>query len=87
MAEHTECISMEILRREAEETLDPDDPMIDMYSKKNATAEENTKDNEKDAEKQSQKEDRVLINPELVQGLDEGGRFVPYDDDFVSLDV
>ena len=88
MAEHTECISMDILRREAEETLDPDDPMSEMYSKKKTT-EENTKENEEEAEKliRKQKKDRVLINPEFVHGLDEGGGFVPYDDDFVPIDV
>ena len=59
MAEHTECISMDILRREAEETLDPDDPMIEMYSKKKTT-EENTKENEEEAEKliRKQEDDR-----------------------------
>ena len=80
MAEHTECISMEILRREAEDTLDPDDPMIDMYSSKKAAGKEDAKKNEKEAEKQNN--DRVL-NPKL----DEGGRFVPYDDVFVPNDV
>ena len=85
MAEHTECISMEILRREAEDTLDPDDPMIDMYSSKKAAGKEDAKKNEKEAKKQNN--DRVLINTELAQGLDEGGRFVPYDDDFVPIDV
>ena len=84
MAEHTECISMEILRREAEDTLDPDDPMIDMYSSKKAAGKEDAKKNEKEAEKQNN--DRVL-NPEHVQGLDERGRFVPYDDEFVPIDV
>ena len=86
MAEHTECISMDILRREAEETLDPDDPMIEMYSKKR-TAEENTKENEEEVEKLelNEKKDRVLINPEFVQGLDKGGGFLPYEED--SFDV
>ena len=79
MAEHTECISMDILRREAEETLDPDDPMIEMYSKKR-TAEENTKDDEEEAEK-LEKKDRVLINPEFVKGLDKGGGFLLYEED------
>ena len=88
MAEHTECISMDILRREAEETLDPNDPMIKMYSKK-MTAEKKTNENEEEAEKinRVQKKERVLINTEFVQGLDENGGFVPYDDDSVPIDT
>ena len=85
MAEHTECISMDILRREAEETLDPDDPMINMYSKKMSDV-EITKENEEEAEKMKRKKDRVLINPEFVQGLDERGGFIPDDDDSVPID-
>ena len=79
MAEHTECISMDILRREAEETLDPEDPMIEMYRKKR-TAEEDTKEDEKFA-KESTKKDGVLINREFVQGLAERGGFIPYEED------
>ena len=88
MANHTECISMDILRREAQETLDPDDPMINMYSKK-MPAEKVTKENVEEAEKmkQMQKKERVLINPEFVQALDESGAFVPYDDDFVPINT
>ena len=88
MANHTECISMDILRREAEETLDPDDPMINMYSKKMSDV-EITKENEEEAEKMKrvQKIDRVLINPEFVHGLDERGGFIPYDDDSVPIDT
>ena len=85
MAEHTECISMDILRREAQETLDPDDPMINMYSKK-MPAEKVTEENEEKM-KQMQKKERVLINPEFVQALDESGAFVPYDDDFVPINT
>ena len=77
MAEHTECISMEILRKEAEETLDPADPMVDMYSKK-ATVKN---------KEEAGKEDRVLVNHDFVQGLDEEGGFPPYEEDFVPHDV
>ena len=36
MTEHTECVSYEILRREAQQTLDPNDPMLDMYERQRA---------------------------------------------------
>ena len=77
MAEHTECISMEILRKEAEDTLDPADPMVDMYSKKATVMNK----------EEAGKEDRVLVNHDFVQGLDEEGGFPPYEEDFVPHDV
>ena len=34
MTTHTDCVSYEILRREAQASMDPSDPAYEMYSKK-----------------------------------------------------
>ena len=91
MTEHTECISMEILRREAKDTLDPQDPMVGMYDK--TTAQEN-KENKVNKEEVQAKElgsrwtkRRILVNPDFVQGLDQYSGYVPYEEDLDQHEV
>ena len=88
MTEHTECISMEILRREAKDTLDPQDPMVGMYSKK--TAQENKENKEEvQAEELGSRwtKRRILVNPDFVQGLDQYSGYVPYEEDLEKHEV
>ena len=77
MTEHTECVSYEILRREAQQTMDPSDPMYPMYERKPAE-----KKGKKEVETQKRKKDRLIVNPEFVEGLDTGDGSVQYDEDY-----
>merc|ERR1712242_666967 len=61
MNTHTECVSYEILRREAQASMDPTDPAFEMYNKK-----ANTKV-EKKSEEKARKRERLIINPEFVE--------------------
>merc|ERR1719216_319381 len=72
MTEHTECVSYEILRREAQQTMDPNDPMLNMYERKQAEKKG------KNAETKKRKKDRLIVNPEFVEGLDTGDGSVQY---------
>jgi len=78
MNDHSECISYEILRREAQETMDPSDPEYAMYNKKPKVKKEKL---EKKEEKKSKRE-RLIINPEFVESLDQGDGSVQYDEDY-----
>jgi len=78
MNDHSECISYEILRREAQETMDPTDPEYAMYNKKPKVKKEKI---EKKEEKKSKRE-RLIINPEFVESLDQGDGSVQYDEDY-----
>lgn len=70
MNEHTECVSYEILRREAQDTMDPSDPAINMYQRKNS-----------DTEEKKTKRERLIINPDaLPEDLSDGS--VAYDEDY-----
>ena len=73
MTEHTECISMEILRREAKDTLDPEDPMVGMYSKKTAQENKENKHNKEEVKAEELEsrwtKRRILVNPDFVQVL------------------
>merc|ERR1712117_320430 len=79
MTEHTECVSYEILRREAQQTLDPNDPMLDMYERQRAEKKAN-KVVEEEVEKK--KKERLIVNPEFVEALDSGDGSVQYDEDY-----
>ena len=78
MNDHSECISYEILRREAQETMDPSDPEYAMYNKKPKVKKEKI---EKKEEKKTKRE-RLIINPEFVESLDQGDGSVQYDEDY-----
>merc|ERR1719297_412570 len=57
MNPHTECISYEILRREAQASMDPSDPAYEMYNKRKMKKEA------KDEEEKVHKRERLIINP------------------------
>ena len=70
MTEHTECVSYEILRREAQQTLDPNDPMLDMYERQRAEKKANKVEKEEVENKKRKKKERLIVNPEFVEALD-----------------
>ena len=80
MTEHTECVSYEILRREAQQTMDPNDPMLSMYERKQAEKKGNNV--EKEVETKKRKKERLIVNPEFVEGMDTGDGSVQYDEDY-----
>merc|ERR1712176_417551 len=67
MNTHTECISYEILRREAQANMDPSDPAYQLYQKK----EDQEAKGETKTEK-SHKRERLIISPEFVESLHQG---------------
>lgn len=81
---HSDCISYEILRREAQATMDPNDPSYSMYDKKiqdvNKEAMEDANKHVKEEKKEKKK--RLIINPEFVQSLDQGDGATQYDEDY-----
>ena len=81
MTSHTECVSYEILRREAQETMDPADPAYVMYNKQKQDRREEEKE-EKKEEKVQRKRERLIVNPEFVEGLDTGDGSEQYDEDY-----
>merc|ERR1712037_288710 len=84
MTEHTECMSYEVLRREAHETLDPNDPMLDtMYHKKKEKKKEEKVEADKKVEK-AKKRQRLIVNPDFVENLDTDDGSVQYNEDFTQ---
>jgi len=81
MTEHTECVSYEILRREAQQTIDPNDPMVNMYERKQA-AEKMDRNVGKEVDLKKRKKERLIVNPEFVEGMDTGDGSVQYDEDY-----
>ena len=77
MTEHTECMSYEVLRKEAHETLDPNDPMLDMMYYKKEKKEETQEKVEKAKEKKRQ---RLIVNPDFVENLDTDDGSVQYNE-------
>merc|ERR1712013_552138 len=73
-------LAYEILRREAQETLDPSDPAYDMYKKKPTKVVKDKHVSEKEEKKP--KRERLIINPEFVESLDQGDGSVQYDEDY-----
>jgi len=82
MTEHTECVSYEILRREAQQTMDPNDPMLDMYERQRAEKKANKVEKEEVENKRRKKKERLIVNPEFVEALDSGDGSVQYDEDY-----
>jgi len=77
MTSHQECISYEVLRREAQETMDPADPEHDIYDKK--TKGEKGVAKSSVAEKKHKRE-RLIVNPEFVESLTQGDGSEQFDD-------
>jgi len=78
MTAHTSCVSYEILRREAQETMDPTDPMVTMYNKEETVE----KEDKEDKTKEKKKKERLIINPEFVESMDTGDGSLQYDEDY-----
>jgi len=72
MSEHTECVSYEILRQEALETMDPRDPDVTLYQ-------ETTKQQEVEVKN---KKERLIVNPEALPEDPSDGS-VAYDDNSI----
>merc|ERR1712127_647022 len=79
MTDHTECVSYEILRREAQETMDPEDPDYSMYQKKMTQRKKHVTAMKQE---QGRKKERLIINPEFVENQDVGDGSVPYDEEY-----
>jgi len=77
MNNHQECISYEVLRREAQETMDPTDPSYGMYDKKMMKGE---MEKEEDKKEKKLKRERLIINPEFVESLSQTDGSEQYDD-------
>lgn len=80
MTTHTDCVSYEILRREAQASMDPSDPAYEMYSKKKT-------DGGTKAEEKGRKRERLIINPEFVESLDGSDGAQQFDSDYYDNEV
>ena len=80
MTTHTDCVSYEILRREAQASMDPSDPAYEMYSKKKT-------DGRTKAEEKGRKRERLIINPEFVESLDGSDGAQQFDSDYYDNEV
>ena len=80
MTAHTSCVSYEILRREAQQTMDPTDPMVTMYNKEKVEEKEEKEDRQDNTKEK--KRERLIINPEFVEGMDTGDGSLQYDEDY-----
>merc|ERR1712038_1381186 len=85
MTEHTECMSYEVLRREAQETLDPNDPMLDMmYRNKRKEDKEEKGWRSKGKVEKPKKRERLIVNPDFVENLDTDDGSVQYNEDLTQ---
>ena len=74
MTTHQECVSYEVLRREAQETMDPTDPSYGMYDNK-------MKEGKVEDRVEKKKRERLIINPEFVESMDQGDGAEEFDSD------
>jgi len=74
MTSHQECVSYEVLRREAQETMDPTDPSYGMYDNK-------MKEGKVEEKFEKKKRERLIINPEFVESMDQGDGAEEFDSD------
>ena len=74
MTSHQECVSYEVLRREAQETMDPSDPSYGMYDNK-------MKEGKVEERVEKKKRERLIINPEFVESMDQGDGAEEFDSD------
>lgn len=79
MNTHSECISYEILRREAQASLDPSDPQYQIYNNMKTKGETHTS--------KERKRERLIINPEFVESLDQGDGAEQFDEDYYNNEV
>ena len=82
MTTHTECISYEILRRETQTNMDPSDPAYQIYQMKQDQQDKGETKTEK-----AHKRERLIINPEFVESLDQGDGAQQFDEDFYNNEV
>ena len=75
MTSHQECVSYEVLRREAKDTLDPADPSLGMYDKQ-------TNERMRGKTEKKHKRERLIINPEFVESMDMGDGAEQFDADY-----
>ena len=76
----TELTSPKVLRREAHDTLDPSDPMLDeMYRKKQHKEQQLKQEESKNVEKLKKRE-RLIVNPDFVENLDSDDGSVQYNE-------
>merc|ERR1719192_1180350 len=76
----TELTSHKVLRREAHDTLDPRDPMLDeMYRKKQHKEQQLEQEEKKNVEK-PRKRERLIVNPDFVENLDTDDGSVQYNE-------
>ena len=76
----TELTSHKVLRREAHDTLDPRDPMLDeMYRKKQHKEQQLKQEETKNVEKPKKRE-RLIVNPDFVENLDSDDGSVQYNE-------
>ena len=80
MTSHQECVSYEVLRREAQETMDPSDPSYGMYDGK-------MKEGKMEERVEKKKRERLIINPEFVESLDKGDGAEQFDEDYYNNEV
>lgn len=81
MNSHSECVSYEVLRREAQDTMDPTDPSVKMYQKKESGK---MVEKEQSSEEKVVKKERLIIVPEFVESLDQGDGSQQYEEDDYS---
>jgi len=81
MNTHTECVSYEILRREAQAGMDPTDPAFEMYSSNMKVK------GEAKSEEKAHKRERLIINPEFVESLDQGDGSQQFDSDYYNNEI
>lgn len=74
MNTHTECISYEILRREAQTSMDPSENY-------------KMKEDQKAEGEKAHKRERLIINPEFVESLDQGDGAQQFDEDYYNNEV
>jgi len=79
MTSHTSCVSYEILRREAQETMEPSDPAYSMYDRQQTGDSQTLGELE---EKTDRKRERLIINPEFVESMDTGDGSTQYDEEY-----
>ena len=85
MTEHTECMSYEVLRREAQETLDPNDPMLDMMYRNKRKEDKVEKGwRSKGKVEKPKKRERLIVNPDFVENLDTDDGSVQYNEDLTQ---
>jgi len=85
MNAHADCVSYEVLRREAQQTMDPRDPAYSMYDRQ--IGQEGKLEQEKEPMVAKHKKERLIVNPEFVEALDQGDGSEQFDEDYKTNEV